>query len=105
MEEIFIDGEKTAEIEPETEEIPESDNAELLEIDSIRRRKEGKADDAVTMQTALCMVIAVGLIILNIFKPYIAEGIFSHLKEISADTSRIIPNPIDIIAEYIKNRL
>lgn len=104
MEEIFIN--EAQEVEAETvsaKEIPEDDNAELLEIDSIRRRKEGRADDSVTMQTALCMIIAVGLIILNIFRPDTAETLFSRLKELSSGANEVIPNPIDIIAGYIKN--
>ncbi len=104
MEETFINEEQEVETEAvATEEIPENDNAELLEIDSIRRRKEGRADDSVTMQTALCMIIAVGLIIFNIFSPDTAEALFSRLKELSSGTNEVIPNPIDIIAGYIKN--
>lgn len=90
--------------EEEAEVIPEEDNAELLEIDSTRRKKEGRADDSVTMQTALCMIIAVGLIILNIFQPDTADDLFSSIKERAFRESEIISNPIDIIADYIHDK-
>lgn len=102
MEETILNSEQE-EITNETAEIPEEDNTELLEIDNIRRKKEGRADDSATMQMALCMIIAVGLVILNIFRPDTAEALFSKLRELSENSSEIIRNPIDIITDYIKN--
>lgn len=102
MEETILNSEQE-EITDETAEIPEEDNTELLEIDNIRRKKEGRADDSATMQMALCMIIAVGLVILNIFRPDTAEALFSKLRELSENSSEIIRNPIDIITDYIKN--
>lgn len=100
MDEIIIDEVQEA----ETEAIPEEDNAELLEIDNTRRKKEGRADDAVTMQTALCMIIAVGLIILNIFRPDTADSLFVNIKEYAFAENEIISNPIDIIGNYIHDK-
>lgn len=100
MDEIVID--EVQEVEAEV--IPDEDNAELLEIDNTRRKKEGRADDAVTMQTALCMIIAVGLIILNIFRPDTADELFSNVKERAFGKNEIISNPIDIITDYIHDK-
>lgn len=100
MDETVID--EVQEVEEEA--ISEEDNAELLEIDNTRRKKEGRADDTVTMQTALCMIIAVGLIILNIFRPDTADELFSHIKELSFGQNEIISNPIDIVADYIYDK-
>lgn len=102
MEEAVLNQENT-ENEEEITVIPEEDNTELLEIDNIMRKKEGRADDSAAMQTALCMIIAVGFIILNIFKPDMAEALFSRLRELSSNGNEVIPNPIDIISDYIKN--
>ncbi|MCM1133768.1 MAG: hypothetical protein NC340_09890 [Ruminococcus flavefaciens] len=102
MDEEIISQEQEVQ-EDEADVIPEEDNAELLEIDNIRRKKEGRADDSATMQMALCMIIAVGLIILNIFNPDTAEALFLKLRDISGNGVEIIPNPIDMIAGYIKN--
>lgn len=102
MEEAVLNQENT-ENEEEMTVIPEEDNTELLEIDNIMQKKEGRADDSAAMQTALCMIIAVGFIILNIFKPDMAEALFSRLRELSSNGNEVIPNPIDIISDYIKN--
>lgn len=98
MDETIINDEQ----ENVQETIPESDDTDFLENDSIIRKKEGRADDSATMQTALCMIIAVGLILLNVFRPDTAEDIFLRLKEIS-EVADVIPNPIDIIARYLEN--
>lgn len=108
MDEIIINPEITdiqedAE-EIETEQIPYDDDTEYLEIDNIRRKKEGKADDSASMQTALCMIIAIGLIILNIFKPDIAEDLLLYVKKFSESTEELFKNPIDIIINYINNK-
>ncbi|MDE6788535.1 MAG: hypothetical protein K2J47_04355 [Ruminococcus sp.] len=102
MEEAVLNQENT-ENEEEITVIPEEDNTELLEIDNIMRKKEGRADDSTAMQTVLCMIIAVGFIILNIFKPDMAEALFLRLRELSSNGNEVIPNPIDIISDYIKN--
>lgn len=83
--------------------IPPEDDTEFLENDAEIRKKEGSAGDSVSMQTALCMIIAVGFIVLNIFKPDIAEALFIKLREISGNTENVIPNPIDIISAYISS--
>lgn len=90
--------------ETETEQLPAVDDTEYLEIDSIRRKKEGKADDSASMQTALCMIIAIGLIILNVFKPDIAEDLLLHMKKFSESSDELFRNPIDIVMGYINNK-
>lgn len=108
MDEIIVNPEITGIQEntedTETEQIPDDDNAEYLEIDGIRRKKEGRADDSVSMQTALCMIMATGLIVLNIFKPDMAEELILYLKKFSESTKELFHNPIDVIISYINNK-
>lgn len=108
MDEIIMNSE-ISDIQDDTEEteeqqLPVVDNTEYLEIDNIRRKKEGKADDSASMQTALCMIIAIGLIILNVFKPDIAEDLLLYLKKFSESSKELFRNPIDIIIGYINNK-
>lgn len=83
--------------------ISQEDDVEFLESENMHRKKEGRADDCVSMQTALCMIIAVGLILFNIYNPDTAEKLFSMLKDFSESKKEIMSNPIDIISDYIKN--
>lgn len=105
MDENILNEETEEEAPAEVAEIiPPEDDTESLEIDTARSRKEGSAWDSISMQTALCMIIAVGLVVLNIFRPDTAEELFKNLREFSENAEKVIPNPIDVISEYIKSR-
>ncbi|MDE6519813.1 MAG: hypothetical protein K2K91_05050 [Ruminococcus sp.] len=83
--------------------ISQEDDVEFLESENTDRKREGRADDCVSMQTALCMIIAVGLILFNIYNPDTAEKLFFMLRDFSESEKEIMSNPIDIISDYIKN--
>ncbi|MDE6775047.1 MAG: hypothetical protein K2J37_01885, partial [Ruminococcus sp.] len=59
--------------------------------------------DIGAFQGILCLAAAVGLVILNITNPDMAEKLFVMLKSFSGSDSGIISNPIDIIIEFIRN--
>ncbi len=99
----FADEEENTEEETEAEIISDDDNTEKLKEEDIRRRREGRADDIVSMQAVLCLIIAAGLVILNIAKPEIAEELIGFLRRLSTVDKNIIPNPVDHIIEFVKN--
>ena len=81
----------------EAEDLPAEDDTEQLEIEEKRRKREGRADDIIAMQAAVCMIAAVGLIVTNIFRPDIAGELFGRLRELSESTDELFPNPIGLI--------
>lgn len=101
--ENYVNEEEIADEETETEVISDEDNTERLQEEDIRRRREGRADDIVSMQTVLCLIIAAGLVVLNIAQPDIAEEIIGFLRKLSMVDKNIIPNPVDYIIEFVKN--
>lgn len=84
----------------EFEELPPEDDALQLAEEGARRRREGRADDIIAMQAALCILIAVGVIVTNIFQPDIAETLFEKLRQLAESKTELFPNPIGLIAEY-----
>ncbi len=98
-----ITEEETAAEDTEMEAIADEDNTERLREEDIRRRREGRADDIVSMQAVLCLIMAAGLVVLNIAKPDIAEEFIGFLRGLSTVDKDIIPNPVDHIIEFVKN--
>lgn len=79
--------------------LPAEDDTAQLAQEEKRRRKEGKADDIIAMQAAVCMLIAAGVIITNIFRPDISGELFDRLCELSESESELFPNPIGLIMQ------
>ncbi len=104
LEKDYAVGEGIAEEMEEEAIISDEDNTEKLYEEDFRRRREGRADDIVSMQAVLCLIIAAGLVVLNIVRPETAEELIGFLRKISAVDKNIIPNPVDHIIEFIKNR-
>ncbi len=91
--------------EPEiTEELPQEDSTEYLESEKIRTKKEGHLEDIPAMQGILCLILAVGMVALNMFYPDTAEDLFGIIKSYSASQDEIIENPIDYLIEYAENK-
>lgn len=84
----------------EFEELPPEDDTEQLAEEGARRRKEGRADDVIAMQAAVCILIAIGVIITNIFQPDTAEALFAKLRQLAESGNELFPDPIGLIAEY-----
>ncbi len=88
--------------EPEIAELlPQEDSTEYLEAEKIRQKKEGQLEDVPAMQGILCLILAIGMVVLNIFYPDIAEDLFAMTKEFSISEKEIFTNPIIIITEFI----
>ena len=79
--------------------LPAEDDTEQLAQEEKRRRKEGKADDIIAMQAAVCMLIAAGLIITNIFRPDISGELFDRLRGLTGSENELFPNPIGLIMQ------
>ena len=65
------------------------------------RRREGGADDIIAVQAALCMLIAAGLIMTNIFRPDISGELFSRIKELTDSSHELFVNPIELLLSNI----
>lgn len=88
--------------EPEiTEELPDEDSTEFLESEKKRRKKEGQLEDIPAMQGVLCLILAVGMVVLNMFYPDTAEELFGLIKEYSQSERELFDNPINVVIEYI----
>ncbi len=78
------------------------DTTEYLEAEEKRRKREGQLEDVPAMQGVICIVLAVGLVLLNFKFPEMAEEIFHTIKENSLSEKAIIGNPIDALIEFIE---
>lgn len=88
--------------EPEiSEELPQEDSTEYLETERVRTEKEGQIEDIPAMQGILCLILAVAMIVLNVFYPDTAEGLFKMVRRFSASEKELFGNPINIIMEFI----
>ncbi len=80
----------------------EEDTTEYLETEEKRRRREGLLEDIPAMQGILCLVLTVGLILLNIRFPDMAEELFSMVKDFSSSEKEIFENPIELLEELCR---
>ena len=89
------------------EEVSEEKKEENLQLSGAlteisERKSKEKSDDVTAFQTVLCILLAVGIIVLNQFYPKTAEGLLIELKKSIVDTSAVtIPNPIDVIINFL----
>lgn len=89
------------EVYDDIEKMPDEDDTAALAEERSRQKKEGRADDIIAMQTAVCLLTAIVLAVLNIFRSDIAGELFEKLSGLSADTNELFRNPIYLIMEYI----
>lgn len=80
---------------------PAEDDTAQLAAEREHRRREGGADDIIAVQAALCMLIAAGLIMTNIFRPDISGELFSRIKELTDSSHELFVNPIELLLSYI----
>ncbi len=83
--------------------LPEEDTTEYLEREKQRERREGKAEDIPAFQGILCILLAVGLILLNLRLPDMAEELYSMIKAFSSSEQEIFENPIYSIGGFIED--
>lgn len=82
--------------------MPDKDTTEYLETEEKRRRREGLLEDIPAMQGVLCLILAVGLILLNIRFPDIAEELFLMVKDYSSSENELFENPIELLEELCR---
>ena len=78
----------------------DSDSTEALMAEYDRKRKN-RADDVIATQAVICILLAALLLGGRIFRPEITGEVFSKIKSLSADGPEIMPNPIDMLIDYI----
>ena len=79
--------------------VPESDSPEILleEYDNI---KKCRADDSVSAQAVICILVIVFLFVLNYLYPETAGEVLETIKNLSFSDKEIFRNPIDLVIEY-----
>ena len=82
--------------------MPDKDTTEYLETEEKRRRREGLLEDIPAMQGILCLLLAVGLILLNIRFPDMAEELFLMVKDYSSSENEFFENPIELLEELCR---
>ncbi|MCM1530401.1 MAG: hypothetical protein NC093_10465 [Alistipes sp.] len=80
-----------------TEEISEDDIEVMAESERVRRKSGGFADIA-SFQTVVCLIAAIGILILLRFSPEIAEELLNKLGDLSKEKNDIFPNPLIYLA-------
>lgn len=73
------------------------DDTSVLNAEKLRRKREGGFDDISAFQACMCIIIATGLILLNLKFPDMAEEFFGMVKGLSMSDNEIFQNPIDLI--------
>lgn len=84
------------------ESMPAEDTTEYLETEEKRRKREGFLEDIPAMQGILCLILAVGLILLNIRFPDMAEELFSMVKDFSSSEQELFENPIELLEKLCR---
>lgn len=84
------------------EEIEPQDSIEYLEAEEKRQKREGQLEDIPAMQGVICVILAVGLILLNLKFPEMAEEIFRTIKDNTLSEKSVISNPIDALIGFIE---
>ncbi|MBQ3139875.1 MAG: hypothetical protein IJB68_10295 [Ruminococcus sp.] len=82
--------------------MPDKDTTEYLETEEKRRRREGLLEDIPAMQGILCLLLAVGLILMNIRFPDMAEELFLMVKDFSSSENELFENPIELLEELCR---
>ena len=78
----------------------DSGSTEAL-IEEYDRKRRNRADDVIATQAVICILLALLFIGGNFFRPELTGEVFVRLKHLAADSSAVVPNPIDFIIDYI----
>jgi len=84
----------------ENEETPKQGTTEEL-LDTYERKRKNRADDVIATQAVLCILLAVMFCCGRYFYPELTEAVFNRVKELTADSSYVIANPIDLVRELL----
>lgn len=74
----------------------DSGSTETL-VEEYERKRRNRADDIIATQAVICILLVLLFIAGSIFRPELTGEVFAQLKSLTADSSEVIPNPIDII--------
>ncbi len=78
-----------------------SDISEKSDIEEVREkyenRKSRKADEIIAVQAVICILLATGFFVANIFYPQICRELYDILESSVTDTSHIVP----YISDYL----
>lgn len=77
----------------------EETTEELLEEYDKKRRN--RADDVIATQTVVCIMLALLFFAANRFLPDVTGEVFEKLRCLVTDSKEIMPNPIDLLMNYI----
>lgn len=80
------------------EEISEDDVEIMAEREHLRRKNGGFADIA-SFQTVVCLLTALGILILLRFLPETAGELIERICSLSKDKTDIFPNPLIYLAK------
>lgn len=81
--------------------LPPEDSTEELKEENFRRKKEGRLEDTAAVQAAVCLIISIGTVLLNVWKPTVAEELFDMVKGFSTSETPLFENPINTLMEFI----
>ncbi|MBR6967619.1 MAG: hypothetical protein IKH78_03710 [Ruminococcus sp.] len=84
----------------ETAAEPADDSTDAL-MEEYDRKRRNRADDVIAAQAVICILLGAALFCAELFRPDIAGELLGRLRGLSADSSFVVPNPIDIIIGYI----
>ena len=84
----------------ENREEPDCGSTEAL-LEEYDRKRRNKADDVIATQAVICILLAALFICGNIFRPGLTGEVFGRLRSLMADSTPVIPNPIDMLLGYI----
>lgn len=82
--------------------VPDDDfEEEKSDIDEVREKYESrssrKADEIIAVQAVICIILAVGFFVANIFYPQICRELFNILEKLMKDNEHIVP----YISDYL----
>lgn len=83
--------------------VNEEDTTEAL-IAEYEDRKSRRTDDVIAMQTAVCMMAALMLMVLKLFSPEPAKELLDEFRRCTTDTTFVVNNPVDTLISYLQSR-
>lgn len=76
------------------------DSTEELAAEYDRKRRS-RPDDVIATQAVVCILVTLVFFAANRLYPDIAGAVFEKLRGLVTDSREIMPNPIDLLTNYI----
>ena len=84
----------------EKNEFAEEETTEEL-IAEYDRKRRSRPDDVIATQAVVCILVTLVFFAANRLYPDIAGAVFEKLRGLVTDSREIMPNPIDLLTNYI----